>query len=90
MVTKFDHNLVVSENVELVNCQLLVGAKHLEDKLSVIAKNSSPNASPVQLLVGAKHLEDKSSVIAKNSSPNASPVQLLVAKKYFSSLFPNK
>ena len=88
MVTKFDHNLVVSENVELVNCQLLVGAKHLEDKLSVIAKNSSPNASPVQLLVGAKHLEDKLSVIAKNSSPNASPVQLLVAKKYFSSLFP--
>jgi hypothetical protein len=44
---------------------LLVGAKHLEDKLSVIAKNSSPNASPVQLLVGAKHLEDKLSVIAK-------------------------
>ncbi|MBO1048560.1 MAG: hypothetical protein HEQ10_12840 [Dolichospermum sp. DEX182a] len=31
--------------------QWLVGAKHLEDKLSVIAKNSSPNASPVQLLV---------------------------------------
>jgi hypothetical protein len=31
---------------------LLVGAKHLEDKLSIIAKNSSPNASPVQLLVG--------------------------------------
>ncbi|WP_300007090.1 hypothetical protein [Anabaena sp. AL09] len=26
---------------------MLVGAKHLEDKLSVIAKNSSPNASPV-------------------------------------------
>jgi hypothetical protein len=26
-------------------------AKHLEDKLSVIAKNSSPNASPVQLSV---------------------------------------
>jgi hypothetical protein len=57
----------------------------LEDKLSVIAKNSSPNASPVQLSVvscqlsvGAKHLEDKLSVIAKNSSPNASPVQLLV------------
>jgi hypothetical protein len=55
---------------------LSVGAKHLQDKLSVIAKNSSPNASPVQLLVGAKHLEDKLSVIAKNSSPNASPVQL--------------
>jgi hypothetical protein len=35
----------------IVSCQLLVGAKHLEDKLSVIAKNSSPNASPVQLLV---------------------------------------
>ncbi|MTJ23809.1 hypothetical protein FJR06_21835, partial [Dolichospermum sp. UHCC 0352] len=32
-------------------CQLLVGAKHLQDKLSVIAKNSSPNASPVQLSV---------------------------------------
>jgi len=45
---------------------LSVGAKHLEDKLSVIAKNSSPNAS---------------SVIAKNSSPNASPVQLLVVNK---------
>ncbi|QSV63989.1 MAG: hypothetical protein HEQ26_15730 [Dolichospermum sp. DL01] len=55
MVTKFDHNLVVSENVELVNCQLLVGAKHLEDELSVIAKNSSPNASPVQLLVAKKY-----------------------------------
>jgi hypothetical protein len=35
----------------VVSCQLLVGAKHLEDKLSIIAKNSSPNASPVQLLV---------------------------------------
>ncbi|QSV63670.1 MAG: hypothetical protein HEQ26_13810 [Dolichospermum sp. DL01] len=34
-----------------VSCQLSVGAKHLEDKLSVIAKNSSPNASPVQLSV---------------------------------------
>ncbi|WP_254433176.1 hypothetical protein [Dolichospermum sp. UHCC 0406] len=31
------------------SCQLSVGAKHLEDKLSLIAKNSSPNASPVQL-----------------------------------------
>ncbi|MBS9393568.1 MAG: hypothetical protein HEQ29_10625 [Dolichospermum sp. LBC05a] len=59
---------------------MLVGAKHLEDKLSVIAKNSYPNASPVscQLSVGAKHLEDKLSVIAKNSYPNASPVQLSV------------
>jgi hypothetical protein len=35
----------------VVSGQLLVGAKHLEDKLLVIAKNSSPNASPVQLLV---------------------------------------
>ncbi|MBS9390950.1 MAG: hypothetical protein HEQ33_19495 [Dolichospermum sp. WA123] len=35
-----------------------VGAKHLEDKLSVIAKNSSPNASPVQLsVVGRKKTE---------------------------------
>ena len=52
----------------------------MEDKLSVIAKNSSPNASPVQLLVVSrvKHLEDELSVIAKNSSPNASPVQLSV------------
>ncbi|MBS9389368.1 MAG: hypothetical protein HEQ33_10900 [Dolichospermum sp. WA123] len=33
------------------NSQWSVGAKHLEDKLSVIAKNSSPNASPVQLFV---------------------------------------
>jgi hypothetical protein len=52
----------------------------LEDKLSIIAKNSSPNASPVQLSVGAKHLEDKLSIIAKNSSPNASPVQLLLGR----------
>jgi hypothetical protein len=73
---------------------LSVGAKHLEDKLSVIAKNSSPNASPVQwsvvsgqlsvvrcpLSVGAKHLEDKLSIIAKNSSPNASPVQWSVVR----------
>jgi len=33
------------------SCQLSVGAKHLEDELSVIAKNISPNASPVQLSV---------------------------------------
>ncbi|MDB9449663.1 hypothetical protein [Dolichospermum circinale] len=33
----------------MVSCQWSVGAKHLEDKLSVITKNSSPNASPVQL-----------------------------------------
>ncbi|MBS9384227.1 MAG: hypothetical protein HEQ24_08290 [Dolichospermum sp. BR01] len=39
-----------------VSCQLSVGAKHLEDKLSVIAKNSSPNASPVQLSVVIKLL----------------------------------
>ncbi|MFN7415689.1 MAG: hypothetical protein ACK5RT_17695 [Dolichospermum sp.] len=55
----------------------------MEDKLSVIAKNSSPNASPVQLSV-AKNLEDKLSVIAKNSSPNASPVQWSVAKNFTS------
>jgi len=86
---------LVSCHWSVVSCQLLVGAKHLEDKLSVIAKNSSPNASPVQLLVvscqlsvvscqllvGAKHLEDKLSVIAKNSSPNASPVQLSVVSR---------
>jgi len=38
---------------------LSVGAKHLEDKLSVIAKNSSPNASPVQLsVVSCQWLEE--------------------------------
>ncbi|MCE2703214.1 MAG: hypothetical protein ACLBM3_18300 [Dolichospermum sp.] len=37
------------------SCQLSVGAKHLEDKLSVIAKNSSPNASPVQLSVAKEY-----------------------------------
>ncbi|MBS9389582.1 MAG: hypothetical protein HEQ33_12110 [Dolichospermum sp. WA123] len=37
--------------MSVVSCQLSVGAKHLEDKLSIIAKNSSPNASPVQLSV---------------------------------------
>ncbi|QSV53123.1 MAG: hypothetical protein HEP80_03545 [Dolichospermum sp. UKL201] len=42
---------VVSCQLSVVRCQLSVGAKHLEDKLSVIAKNSSPNASPVQLSV---------------------------------------
>ncbi|WP_254435685.1 hypothetical protein [Dolichospermum sp. UHCC 0260] len=36
------------------SCPLLVGAKHLEDKLSVIAKNISPNASPVPLSVVKK------------------------------------
>ncbi|WP_235081964.1 MULTISPECIES: hypothetical protein [Nostocales] len=41
------------------SCQLLVGAKHLEDKLSVIAKNSSANASPVQLSVVIKEINDK-------------------------------
>ncbi|MFN7414932.1 MAG: hypothetical protein ACK5RT_13695 [Dolichospermum sp.] len=35
----------------MVSGQWSVGAKHLEDKLSVIAKNSSPNASPVQWFV---------------------------------------
>jgi ATP-dependent DNA helicase RecQ len=34
--------------LSFVSGQWSVGAKHLEDKLSVIAKNSSPNASPVQ------------------------------------------
>ncbi|MBO1049066.1 MAG: hypothetical protein HEQ10_15610 [Dolichospermum sp. DEX182a] len=44
--------------MSVVSCQLSVGAKHLEDKLSVIAKNSSPNASPVQLLVVSCHWEE--------------------------------
>ncbi|MTJ38355.1 hypothetical protein [Dolichospermum sp. UHCC 0406] len=42
---------VVRCQLSVVRCPLSVGAKHLEDKLSVIAKNSSPNASPVQLSV---------------------------------------
>ncbi|MEA5528723.1 hypothetical protein VB638_03815, partial [Dolichospermum sp. UHCC 0684] len=42
---------IVPQMLRPYSCQLLVGAKHLEDKLSVIAKNSSPNASPVQLSV---------------------------------------
>jgi hypothetical protein len=46
-------------NLSVVSCQLSVGAKHLEDKLSVIAKNSSPNASPVQLSVVIKEINDK-------------------------------
>ncbi|QJB42839.1 hypothetical protein [Dolichospermum flos-aquae] len=44
---------------------MLVGAKHLEDKLSVIAKNSSPNASPVQLSVVSCQL----SVVIYDQSP---------------------
>ncbi|QJB42836.1 hypothetical protein [Dolichospermum flos-aquae] len=39
-----------------------VGAKHLEDKLSVIAKNSSPNASPVQLSVVSCHWKNSFSL----------------------------
>jgi len=39
---------IVLQMLRPYSCQLSVGAKHLEDKLSVIAKNSSPNASPVQ------------------------------------------
>jgi hypothetical protein len=80
--------MTFEDKLLFVSGQLSVGAKHLEDKLSVIAKNSSPNASPVQLSVGAKHLEDKLSVIAKNSSPNASPVQLLVVSCHWEEIFP--
>jgi len=43
--------MTVEDKLLFVSCQWSVGAKHLEDKLSVIAKNSSPNASPVHLLV---------------------------------------
>jgi len=39
---------------------LSVGAKHLEDKLSIIAKNSSPNASPVQWSVVRCQEEERS------------------------------
>jgi len=42
---------VVSGQWSVVSGQWSVGAKHLEDKISVIAKNSSPNASPVQCSV---------------------------------------
>ncbi|MBS9389267.1 MAG: hypothetical protein PX483_15700 [Nostocales cyanobacterium LE14-WE4] len=48
-----------------------VGAKHLEDKLSVIAKNSSPNASPVQLSVVRCPLFV---VSGRKNFPTASPV----------------
>ena len=41
-------NFIKPDMKSVVSCQWSVGAKHLEDKLSVIAKNSSPNASPVQ------------------------------------------
>ncbi|WP_168204451.1 hypothetical protein [Dolichospermum sp. UHCC 0315A] len=40
-----------------------VGAKHLEDKLSIIAKNSSPNASPVQLSVVSCHWKNSFSLL---------------------------
>jgi ATP-dependent DNA helicase RecQ len=39
---------IVLQMLRPYSCQWSVGAKHLEDKLSIIAKNSSPNASPVQ------------------------------------------
>ncbi|MDB9439183.1 hypothetical protein PN450_20835 [Dolichospermum lemmermannii CS-548] len=48
-----------------------VGAKHLEDKLSVIAKNSSPNASPVQLSVVSCQL---SVVSGQWSVPSSEPL----------------
>ncbi|OBQ08866.1 MAG: hypothetical protein AN482_12455 [Anabaena sp. LE011-02] len=83
------HELVVS-------CQLLVGAKHLEDKLSICqlsvvscqlsvgAKHLEDKLSVIakNSSPNAKHLEDKLSIIAKNSSPNASPVQLLGDKNF--------
>ncbi|OBQ36141.1 MAG: hypothetical protein AN485_12030, partial [Anabaena sp. MDT14b] len=45
------HDVLNNQMLRPYSCQLLVGGKHLEDKLSLIAKNSSPNASPVQLSV---------------------------------------
>jgi hypothetical protein len=59
------------------SCQWSVGAKHLEDKLSVIAKIVLQMLRPYS----CQHLEDKLSVIAKNSSPNASPVQCSVVSR---------
>ncbi|MBO1058313.1 MAG: hypothetical protein HEQ27_18085 [Dolichospermum sp. JUN01] len=53
------------------SCQLLVGAKHLQDKLSVIAKNSYPNASPVQLSVVMDERELLDIVIINHYSTNS-------------------
>ncbi|MTJ38881.1 hypothetical protein FJR09_08680 [Dolichospermum sp. UHCC 0406] len=50
---------IVLQILRPYSCQLSVGAKHLEDKLSIIAKNSSPNASPVQLSVVSCQLQIK-------------------------------
>jgi hypothetical protein len=58
---------------------LLVGAKHLEDKLSAIAKNSSPNASPVQLLVVMDERELLDIVIINHYSTNSCIIQQIHA-----------
>ncbi|MTJ20455.1 hypothetical protein FJR06_03580 [Dolichospermum sp. UHCC 0352] len=55
--------------MSVVSCQWLVGAKHLEDKLSVIAKNSSPNASPVQLSVVSCQWSVVIEIITNSQSP---------------------
>ena len=51
MVTKFDHNLVVSENVELVNCQWSV----VSGQLNKWRKSNFENLQVYQL---AKKLAD--------------------------------
>jgi hypothetical protein len=61
---------VVSGQWSVVSGQWLVGAKHLEDKLSIIAKNSSPNASPVQLSVVSGQL----SVVSCNRKVIITPI----------------
>ncbi|MBS9388085.1 MAG: hypothetical protein HEQ33_03920 [Dolichospermum sp. WA123] len=60
------NGLFVSCQLSVVSCPLSVGAKHLEDKLSVIAKNSSPNASPVQLSVVSCQLSVVISLLLTN------------------------
>ncbi|WP_300004783.1 hypothetical protein [Anabaena sp. AL09] len=46
--------------MSVVSCQLSVGAKHLEDKLSVIAKNSSPgNRQKVRIFTITNYLMSK-------------------------------
>ncbi|MFN7851917.1 hypothetical protein [Anabaena sp. AL09] len=59
--------------MSVVSCRLLVGAKHLEDKLSIIAKNSSPNASPVQLSVVSCRL-----LVANKKQVTTDSYQLLI------------
>ncbi|MDB9437954.1 hypothetical protein PN450_14375 [Dolichospermum lemmermannii CS-548] len=67
---------------------MLVGAKHLEDKLSVIAKNSSPNASPVQRSIWKINYRSLPKIVLQMLRPYSCRCQLLVVSCDWNNSFP--